>query len=173
MMNYLNIKIYLLFLCIVLLSCKTECSSFYVFYQGSLYNQDVDLLLRPDSTYVYSKTDYSLGWEYKEIGKYTNYKDSIFLYPLFEINNDTCSLYINKAWYTTVKNDSVIAKEISKRIYLKGNEIIKDVSLDYYYPDDKKANSFYEEFSLYKIKLNKTKDEDLVMKSRRLIDRIW
>ena len=101
-----------------------SCSSsvIYEFYTGHVYNQDVFILFcKADSTYVYSNSLHSRGPFAKEIGEYKTIRDTIFLYPQFDLIRKNkpphiCRIYdCCKSGYTTIDNDTAVEKFIYKK----------------------------------------------------------
>lgn len=160
--------IYVVLISSVFTSCKTE-SELFSFYSASDFSWDVSLLIYyTDSTYVYSIS------HYKEFGRVSIVNDSIFLFPACEISRDTtffrCGIYnCEGSNYGTMENGEVRKDCISKRVYIKEKESIKDRTLDYYFPNDSNAYSFSESYPLEKRRINKNKEEK---SSLRLRDRI-
>lgn len=159
-----------------------SCSSsvIYDLYTGHVYDQDVSILFcKADSTYVYSNSLHSGGGSAKEIGEYKTIRDTIFLYPQFDLirNKKTphiCRIYdCCKSAYATIENDTVVEKCIDKRIYVVKEDLIQDYTLEYHFPNDSNAFSWNENFPLRRRKILQSKREKSVLYSRKVIDRIW
>jgi len=159
-----------------------SCSSsvIYDLYTGHVYDQDVSILFcKADSTYVYSNSLHSGGGSAKEIGEYKTIRDTIFLYPQFDLIRNkktphTCRIYdCCKSAYATIENDTVVEKCIDKRIYVVKEDLIQDYTLEYHFPNDSNAFNWNENFPLRRRKILQSKREKSVLYSRKVIDRIW
>jgi len=145
-----------------------------------VYDQDVSILFcKADSTYVYSNSLHSGGGSAKEIGEYKTIRDTIFLYPQFDLIRNkktphTCRIYdCCKSAYATIENDTVVEKCIDKRIYVVKEDLIQDYTLEYHFPNDSNAFNWNENFPLRRRKILQSKREKSVLYSRKVIDRIW
>ena len=159
-----------------------SCSSsvIYDLYTGHVYDQDVSILFcKADSTYVYSNSLHSGGGSAKEIGEYKTIRDTIFLYPQFDLIRKNkpphiCRIYdCCKSAYATIENDTVVEKCIDKRIYVVKEDLIQDYTLEYHFPNDSNAFRWNEDFALQRRKILQSKREKSVLYSRKVIDRIW
>ena len=152
----------------MLISCKAE-SELFCLYSASEINWDVSLLIYyTDSTYIYSY------YKYKEIGRVSIVNDSIFLFPACDIWRDDpdfqCRTYdCEGSIYGTMENGEVKSDCISKRLYIKEKESIKDKTLDFYFPNDSNAFSFSESYPLEKRRINKNKEEKSTLRFRDYI----
>ncbi|MBO4805071.1 MAG: hypothetical protein J5554_03430 [Paludibacteraceae bacterium] len=160
--------IYIAIISSMLISCKAE-SELFCFYSASDFDRDVSLLIYyTDSSYTYSNS------YYREIGRVSIINDSIFLFPDCVISKDTsffrCWRYDCEASsYGTMENGEVKSDCISKRLYIKEKESIKDKTLDFYFPNDSNAFSFSESYPLEKRKINMSKEEKSSLRFRDYI----
>ena len=65
-----------------------------------------------------------------------------------------------------MENGKVRSDCISKRVYIKEKESIKDKTLDFYFPNDSNAFSFFESYPLEKRRINKNKEEKSSLRLR-------
>lgn len=134
---------------------NSSCSKFssYILYVGNSCQENANIFLQgKDSSYIYSYNYNSKDEHLRELGYYKISNDTLILQPQVTLFGDSASIYLPQ-WYSTYRNDSVIADTIRFRYYLERRNYIDDITLSKYYPNDSNAMSFYESFPLYKVKI--------------------
>lgn len=138
-------------------SCNTTNQLCYLFV-GGYYQQEASLFFHSTSSiYVYSNYDYQQEFYETEIGSYRISNDTLVLMPKTTIYGDSISKAYDNGHYLTNIGDSVIFDIPSTRYYLIGKNAIRDITKDYYFPNDSCASSTYEDFSLKQIRLSKSR----------------